>query len=50
MNILFQSRFDRIRIADERLERELHSVEADVSAIIENNTIEQKPRRRIASK
>ena len=51
MNILFQSRFDRIRLADEMIERELHDVEADVNAIIENeNTPPTKPRRRIASK
>ncbi len=50
MNILFQSRFDRIRIADELIEREIHDVEADVSAIIDNTKREQKPRRRIASK
>jgi voltage-gated potassium channel len=50
MNILFQSRFDRIRVADERLEREMHDVEADVSAIIDNEAIKTKPRRRIAKK
>ncbi len=50
MNILFQSRFDRIRLADEMIERELHDVEADVNAIIENNTTPSKPRRRIATK
>ncbi len=50
MNILFQSRFDRIRVADERLEREMHDVEADVSAIIDNEAIRVKPRRRIAKK
>ena len=53
MNILFQSRFDRIRVADERLERELHDVEADVSAIMDNEHItpvNPKPRRRIANK
>lgn len=50
MNILFQSRFDQMRIADERLEREMHNVEADVNAIIDNEAIQPKPRRRIASK
>ncbi len=49
MNILFQSRFDRIRVADERLERELHDVEADVNAIIDSTSMAKKPRRRIAS-
>ena len=37
MNIVFQSNFQRIRIQDELLERELHDVEANVSAIIDNN-------------
>jgi hypothetical protein len=50
MNILFQSRFDRIRREDEQIEQEIRSVEADVSAIIDNTKIEQKPRRRIANK
>lgn len=50
MNILFQSRFDRIRRADEQVEQEIHSVEADVGAIIDNTNIEHKPRRRIAQK
>lgn len=50
MNILFQSRFDRIRVADDRLERELHDVEADVSAIIDNTSTSQQSRRRITSK
>jgi hypothetical protein len=46
MNILFQSRFDRIRVADERLERELHSVEADVNAIIDNIAPPKPPKKR----
>lgn len=50
MNVLFQSRFDRIRLADERIERELHDVEADVNAIISNEAIQPKPRRRITQK
>ena len=49
MNILFQSRFDRIRVADERLERELHDVETDINAIVDGTPIPKKPRRRIAS-
>jgi Ion channel len=36
MNVLFQSRFDQIRLTDERLEREMHDVEADVGAILGN--------------
>jgi hypothetical protein len=50
MNILFQSRFDRIRVEDEKLEREIRDVEADVDAILDNTNTEKKPRRRIASK
>lgn len=53
MNILFQSRFDRIRIEDEKLEREMQRVEADVNAIMDNDHIaplQPKPRRRIANK
>jgi voltage-gated potassium channel len=50
MNILFQSRFDRIRIEDEKLEHEMQQVEADVNAIMDNTNTEKKPRRRIASK
>lgn len=34
MNIVFQSNFKRIRHEDEALEQELHTVEADVNAII----------------
>ena len=34
MNIVFQSNFKRIRHEDEALERVLHTVEADVNAII----------------
>ena len=34
MNIVFQSNFKRIRHEDEALEREIHTVEADVNAII----------------
>ncbi|MBC7503615.1 two pore domain potassium channel family protein [Candidatus Gracilibacteria bacterium] len=50
MNILFQSRFDRIRIDDEKLEREMHDVEADVIAIMDNEAIKPKPHRRITKK
>ncbi len=50
MNIVFQSNFQRIRIQDELLERELYTVEADVNAIIDNNITPSKPRRRIATK
>lgn len=48
MNIILQARFDRIRIADERLEREMHGVEADVDAILGNPP--PRPRRRVAGK
>jgi ABC-type Na+ efflux pump permease subunit len=48
MNIILQARFDRIRIADERLEREMHDVEADVGAILGNPP--PRPRRRVAGK
>jgi hypothetical protein len=34
MNIVFQSNFKRIRHEDEALEREIHTVEANVNAII----------------
>jgi hypothetical protein len=50
MNILFQSRFDRIRREDEQIEQEMHSVEADVGAIIDNTNTENKSRKRIAQK
>lgn len=51
MNILFQSRFDRIRRADEQIDREIHDVEADISAILDNtNTKKLKPKQRIANR
>ena len=34
MNIVFQSNFQRIRAQDDALEQEMHSVEADVNAIL----------------
>lgn len=46
--LMYESRFRKIRIAEEQIERELHGVEADVNAIIQNTP--PKPRRRIAKK
>lgn len=37
MNIVFQANFQKIRVADELLEKEMHDVEEDVENIIENN-------------
>jgi hypothetical protein len=36
MTLVFQINFDKIRKQDELLEREIHNVEADVEAILEN--------------
>lgn len=43
--LMYESRFRRLRLAEEQIEREIHGVEADVNAIIKNTP--PKPRRRI---
>ncbi len=47
MTLVFQMNFQRIRAADERIERELHNVEKDVDVILSE---EKKIRRSIAKK
>ena len=46
--LMYESRFRRLKAAEEQIDRQLHDVEADVDAIIKNT--QPKPRRRIASK
>ena len=39
MTLVFQSNFQKIREKDELLEREIHTVEADVERIIEDTPV-----------
>lgn len=48
--LMYESRFRRLKEAEHRVEQEIHDVEADVNAIIENDIIPSKPRKRIAIK
>jgi hypothetical protein len=50
MTLVFQSNFQKIRENDERLEKELHDVEADVERIIEDCPIPNQNSRKIAKK
>jgi Ion channel len=50
MTLIYQSKIDRIRRQDSLLEAEMHSVEADIDAIIDNQFTMQSRVRRPSSK
>lgn len=51
MTLIYQNNLERLRVQDQKLERQIHEVEADVEAIIENTNIENKtPQKRTAKK